>query len=371
MDTQQWLDDVWAKIVKKVDFTSKQIGDQFPHISTNGKFDSEDADWWTNGFYPGILWHVYRETKNESLRNIAESLEEKLDGPLHEYEKLHHDVGFMWSLSAVANYKITGNQKSRRRGLIAASHLTSRFNLKGNFIRTWNQWADGTDVSGWTIIDCMMNLPLMHWSSEEHKDPRFKFIAMAHADMAMREFIRPDGSVNHIVQFDAHTGEVVGHLGGQGYKLGSSWSRGQSWALYGFVLSYLYTRKQEYLDVSKKVANYFIANVADTDYVPLCDFRAPKEPVIIDTTSGLVAACGLIEIARVVEGSEGDMYMRAAIRILKSIEEKYGNWTEEEEAMITMGTVAYDRTHHVPIIYADYYFVEAITKLRGAKELFW
>jgi unsaturated chondroitin disaccharide hydrolase len=369
MDNEKWILEVWSKITNKINFTSEQIGASFPHISINGKYDNNDLDWWTNGFWPGLLWLIYNETKDDRLKSIAQECEEKLDKPLWEYEKLHHDVGFMWELSAVANYRLTGNEKSRTRGLIAASHMASRFNVKGNFIRAWN-YEPNVDVSGWAIIDCMMNLPLLYWASEELKDPRYKHIAMAHADTVIREFVRADGSVHHIVCFDAETGECIGHNGGQGYCEGSSWSRGQAWALYGFVLSYIYTKKQEYLDTAKKVAHYFISNIQD-DYIPLCDFRAPKEPIIKDSTAGAIAASGLIELSKFVDDFESEMYLKNAIKILKALEEKCVNWSLQEQAILTMGTVAYDRNINVPIIYGDYYFAEAISKLKGNNILFW
>ena len=364
---EKWANEIWQNIIKKVEHTSKRISDSFPHISKDGKYDDNDLDWWTNGFWPGLLWLIYTDTRDDGLKNIAELCEEKLGKPLFEYEKLHHDVGFMYELSAVANYRLTGNKKSRIRGLVAASHLASRFNIKGNFIRAWNN-EPNVDVSGWAIIDCMMNLPLLYWASEQLNDPRYKHIAMAHADTVMREFVRADGSVNHIVCFDPETGECIGNKGGQGYAEGSSWSRGQAWALYGFVLSYIYTGKQEYLETAKKIAHYFLSNISD-DYIPLCDFRAPKEPIIKDSTAGAIAACGLIEISRLVKPFESEMYMNNAIKILKALEEKCVNWNFDEEAILTMGTVAYDRNINVPIIYGDYFFAEAISKLKGAKIL--
>lgn len=366
---KKWIDEAWQGIVNKVMHTSERIGVSFPHISENGQYDNNTLDWWTNGFWPGLLWLIYSETKENKLKNIAQLCEEKLDTPLFEYHKLHHDVGFMWGLSSVANYKITGDEQSRTRGLIAASHLASRFNLKGNFIRAWTD-SPNVNVAGWAIIDCMMNLPLLYWASQQLNDPRYKHIAMAHADTVMKQFVREDSSVHHIVCFDPETGECIGYQAGQGYAIGSSWSRGQSWAIYGFALSYIYTGKQEYLNTAKNIAHYFISNICD-DFIPLCDFRAPKEPIIKDSTAGAITACGLIEISRLVEPNEGEMYLQHAINILKALKENCIDWSLEEEAILTMGTVAYDRNIHVPIIYGDYFYAEAIAKLKGAKIMLW
>ena len=366
---KNWADEVFVRIGNKLAITSRKIGVSFPHLSQNGKYDNigeTDIAWWTNGFWPGILWHMFVETSDEYYRDTAQTLEEKMDQAFLDYDGIGHDVGFMWSLSAVANYKITGSQSSRQRGMLAASMLASRFNIDGGFIRAWN----GDNV-GWAIIDCMMNLPILYWASEQVNDNRFASIAMRHADKAIKEFIRPDGSSNHIVIFDPATGEKLDTPGGQGYERGSSWSRGQSWALYGFMLSYKYTKKQEYLDTAKRVAHYFVSNIC-CDYVPLTDFRAPAEPVKKDATAGAIAACGLIEIAKAVSEYEADLYMNAAVNILKALDEKCGCWNVDDEALLKMGMLDYHGNYgQVPIIYGDYFFLEAIQKIRGKDLMFW
>lgn len=288
-----------------------------------------------------------------------------------EYYGLHHDVGFMWRPTSVATYIMTGNQKSRKRAMMAANLLAGRYNPVGEFIRAWNDFDPNNDTRGWAIIDCMMNLPILYWASEENNDPRFKEIAIKHADTTMNTFIRPDGSVNHIVEFDPVEGGVVRSYGGQGYGKGSSWSRGQSWGLYGFIISYIHTGKQEYLDTAKRIAHYFISCVCD-DYTPRVDFRAPKEPYYIDTTASAIAACGLIEIAKHVGEYEKDIYINAALNLLKVLDEKYVDWSDETDNLLTMCSASYhDENHHFSIIYGDSYFMEAMFKFRGNDIFMW
>lgn len=370
--TNNWVNEAWEQVVEKVGKTSKRIGATFPHVSIDGKYNNERVGWWTAGFWPGILWLVYRETKDNDLRDIAISIEEKLDEPLYEFTGIHHDVGFMWIPSAIAHYKLLGNEESKRRGLIAASHLAGRFNIKGNFIRAWTDkvYPNGQGVA---IIDCMMNLPLLYWASEETGDPRFKHIAMAHADTADREFIRKDGSVHHIVRFDPETGERIEALAGQGYAPDSAWSRGVAWAIYGMALSYRYTKEPRYLEAAKRAAHFFLANLPE-DQMPYWDFRAPvEEDMAYDSSAAACAASGLLELARWVEPNETRMYEETGTRIIKSLYENYGAWDEEEEALIKKGTVNRNTNKYVntPIIYGDYFFVEALAKLRGQKDLFW
>ena len=368
---KNWVDEIWAKIDSKLRTVAPLNKDKIPYTTVDGVYNDmakEDITWWTNGFWPGMMWLMYVGTKNEMYKEVAENAEKMLDAAFEEYDHLHHDVGFMWHISSGVNYRLFGGKKSRVRTSIAADMLASRYNSSGKYIRAWNE-----DKVGWVIIDCMMNIPLLYWASEEYKDPRFKYIAMNHADTVMKTHIRPDGSVNHIVDLDPVTGEPKEAFGGQGYELGSSWSRGQAWAIYGYVISYIHTGKQEYLDTAKRVAHYFIANVCD-DWLPKADFRCPDEPVIYDSTAGACTACGLLEIARLVPEHEKKLYLNAAMNLLKAMEKNFCNWTEEEQSILQMGTEAYfcrPQGKHAAIIYGDYYFIEAIYKLKGFDMLFW
>lgn len=367
-ENEKWVDEVFDKIHKKLRKTAESSYDKIPYTTVNGVHDNKaetDISWWTNGFWPGLMWLMYIHTKDEQYRKTAEHAEEMLDKALADYDSLHHDVGFMWNLSSGVNYRLFGNKASKNRLMFAANVLAGRFNPKGGFIRAWNGNTDG-----WTIIDSMMNIPLLYRASGECNDTRFENVAKIHADTLMRTHIREDGSCNHIVKIDPETGEVLDNFGGQGYETGSSWSRGQSWALYGYVLSYIHTGDEKYLNTAKRAANYFIANVALTDYIPLTDFRAPREPYMIDTTAGACAACGLIEIAKAVPENEGRMYLDAAFRMLHALE-KHCDFTDDTESLLQDGMEAYNNGVQLPIIYGDYFFVEALYKLKGHELLSW
>lgn len=368
---KQWVDKIWQKIDNKLTAIAPLNKDKIPYTTQNGIFNDmnkEDITWWTNGFWPGMMWLMYVGTKKEIYKEVAENAEKLLDRAFSEYDDLHHDVGFMWHISSGVNYRLFGEKTSRVRTSMAANMLAARYNPSGKYIRSWND-----DLVGWVIIDSMMNIPILYWASEEYKDDRFKYMAINHADTVLRTHIRPDGSVNHIVNLDSITGEAIETFGGQGYEVGSSWTRGQAWAIYGFVLSYIHTGKQEYLDAAKRVAHYFIANVCD-DWLPKVDFRSPEEPVIYDTTAGACTACGLLEIAKIVPKYEKKLYLNAAMQLLRSMEEKFCDWTLEEQSILQKGTEAYNcrpQGKEVPIIYGDYFFIEAIYKLKGFDMLFW
>lgn len=166
-----WVKEAWNQTVNKVKRTSSRIGDGFPHASVDGVYKLEPASWWTAGFWPGLLWLVYRDTKDEALKQLAESCERQLDQVVTDYYKLDHDIGFMWTLTSLARYKLLGAEDSKRRALLAANLLAARFNVQGNYIRAWNPWREGEQNAGWAIIDCMMNLPLLHWAAAVTGDP--------------------------------------------------------------------------------------------------------------------------------------------------------------------------------------------------------
>lgn len=361
---------VFARVAEKFRRTAPMAAAAglIPYRSEGGQWlpsPYEGNAWWTGGFWPGLMLQLYAATKDDLFLTEARRTEALLTAEFRTYEKLNHDVGFMYLLSCGADHKLTGDTQAHTDTLHAASLLMGRYNPVG-FIRAWN----GT--SQYAIVDCMMNLPLLYWASEQSGDPRYRLIAMKHADTAMTAFVRPDGSCNHIVIFDPETGEILDNPGGQGYESGSSWSRGQSWALYGFVLSYLHTGKQVYLDTAKRVANYFISQCADDD-LPRCDFRQPAEPLLRDNAAGNIAACGLMELARLVPEGEASLYFNAAIRMLKAQEADAANWETNDPFIFTKCTSAYHDMNgrHMTMDYADYYFAEAIGKLRGETMLFW
>ena len=375
-----WAEEIADKILKKMEKVEERNREAIPYMPHDGRYNNyntpEMRGWWTNGFWAGIMWQLYAVTGNERYAETARFTEEVFDQCIEHYERLDHDMGFMWLHTAVADYRLTKNEKSRTRGLHVASIFSSRFNSNGNFIRAWNTWGpnDTVDKTGWAIIDCMMNVPLLHWASDETHDPRFREVAIRHTNTVMKEFIRPDGSSNHICCLDPMTGEMLDNPGGQGYESGSSWSRGQAWALYGFALSYRHTKDQKYLDAAKRVANYFIANLVRSDFLPLCDFRQPAEPVYYDSTAGACAACGFLEIAEHVGEYEKQLYIDAAMRVLKAMEANWCDWDPERDSILQMGTAAYHNRPaelHVPIIYGDYFFIEAVLRLLGKDFLIW
>lgn len=370
-DQAQWAQNILKRMEEKLYRSLQKNGDKILYtIDKNGNGEDryeQRSSSWVNGFWPGILWQLFQATENADRKKFYEShasvMEDMLDKALFQtlegFEGLHHDVGFMWMPTAVTSYRLTGNPDSRKRALIAANYLAARWNPAGGFLTAWN----GREKEGWSIIDTMMNLSLLYWAGRETGYDRFMRIASLHADKTMQNAIRPDGSVIHILHYDVATGEALESFGGQGYGVGSAWSRGQAWAIYGFTISYLHTKHIAYLDVAKRVAHYFLANAAQTGYVPLVDFRCPEEPCLYDSTAGAITASALLTLAGLVPEWEKKLYQNGAISILKALEEKCCDFSGNTDLILSKGAEAYRYQEQRYIVYGDFYYLEAISKL--------
>jgi len=359
------MDNRWKLLLEKVDVMMERIKTSSPHVASEGLYDDMRLDWWTSGFWPGILWILYDMTKDNKYSKLAWDYDERIEQCFTTQSNLHHDVGFQFLPTAVAKYKFIGDVDGKRRGYEAANFLAGRFNIKGQFIRAWNQ-----DKIGWSIIDSSMNISLLFWGTKVFGDPRYKHIAVAHADTVLEYFIREDGSVNHMVSFDSETGDFLEALGGQGNSKDSSWARGQAWALYGMANVYKYTGDKKYLYASQRVANYFLANLDKKD---MCcwDFRIKdsiKEPR--DTSAAACAASGMIELSKHLSQEAGNMYYKGAIKLLNSLTKNYSTLDRPDYEGILLGGTGHrpaNKNVNVSLIYGDYFYVEALAKLKGWK----
>lgn len=327
----------------------------------------EGDAWWTGGFWAGLMWQFYQVSGDALFLEEARRVEKRLIKELEYFEVLCHDLGFLFMLSCGADRILTGNEPMKRHMLHAATLLAGRFCPTGHYIRAWN----GKEHIGWAIIDCMMNLSLLFWASKETQDRRFADIACLHADTAIREFVREDGSCNHILVFDQDTGKVARNLGGQGYGEGSSWSRGQAWGLYGFTLCYLSSHERRFLDTACKIADYFIKNIQEHQLVN-CDFRQPESSDKKDDIAAACAACGLLELSKLECVPNAKAYHQAAESMLRTMVEKSADWSEAAPGVLQYCTSAYhDPAFNTNIVYGDYFFAEALAKLQGTDRLFW
>lgn len=356
------------QIQQKMCWVADKTKDKLPYTTlADGSYDDHsanglDASWWTNGFWGGLMWQMHHRTGQEKYRQYAQVCEKKLDACFDAFTALNHDVGFMWLPTAVANYRVTQNAESRKRALHAACLLAGRFNPAGNFLRAWDDLPE-QDTRGWAIIDCMMNIPLLYWASAETGDPRFAQMAVRHANTVQDSFVRPDGSVCHIVEFDPVTGTRLRSHGGQGYGHGSAWTRGQGWALYGFALSYRYTQNEAYLHTAEKVARYCLSALRPDGFVPI-DFRQPADAPQEDNCGACVIACGLLELyEHTKDETLRRQCLQAALRILQRVARLRSDWTDRCDAIVQYCSASWQNGVNMTMCYADYFFIEAVFRL--------
>ncbi len=262
---------------------------------------------WTSSFFTGMALLAWRETEDEyflkQVLRLAPSYREKV---FTRHMDTHHDLGFLYSLYSVALYKLTNDQMHREVALRAADALAQRFNGKGNFIRAWGR-MDETEspiaqgmlrTDNMAIIDSLMNLPLLYWASEETGGKKHHDVAVRHAAMALKCFVRPDYSVAHAVRFDLNSGRMAEVDNYCGFSKDSYWARGATWAIYGFALSYGYTQDKKYLDAAVGLAKKFIAQL-DHEVVPAWDFQLPTNAESArDASAAAVMVCGIQELAK-------------------------------------------------------------------------
>lgn len=374
---RSWAQSAWEKLEPKLRAECERTGSGLPFIPIGGHYRDcmmpGGLWWWTNGFWPGLLWQAYRATGEELYRTAAEGASRRLRETLTAPEKLEHDTGFLFQLSSVAEARLTGSAEAREAALEAAGLLAGRMNEQGGYLRAWNKSPWMEDSAGLMIIDCMMNLSLLFWAAQETGEEGYAQAAVRHAETSMQHLLRPDGSCAHIASFDAATGAFLGTLGGQGYGEGSAWSRGQGWAVYGFALASRHTGRQEFLDAAKRSANYCIAALQHTGWLPLRDFRAPAEPVKVDSGAGAVIACGLLELAGQLPELERPLYEDAALKLLQVCEEKFADYNPETDGVLGGGATMYhdERLANAAIIYNDYFYTEAILRLLGKDYSAW
>ena len=339
-----------------------------PYQSAKGKWIGSPYDgnsWWTGGFWPGLMWQLWHLTNDRFFMEEARRVEKLLTEELRSFRKLNHDVGFMYLLSCGADAKLTGNEQAETDMLHAASLLMGRFNPAG-FIRAWNE----PERTGYAIIDCMMNLTLLYRASRDTGDPRFIHVAKIHADTTLREFLREDGSVSHIIEFDPESGNRVQEHAGQGYALGSQWSRGQAWGLYGFALAFRHMKEQKYLEAAQRIARNFSAHIRK-DGLTDCDFCQPAGEERIDNIAGAIAACGFQELAGLT-GNEA--WRGCAEQLTDGLLEHCADWGTDRCGILTHCTASYHDDgagRHTNITYGDYFLTEALMRSCGNAADLW
>ncbi len=283
----------YAQTKKAVD----DLGQLFKPTNSERNFyiPSENNEW-TNGMWTGEINIMYELTKDESLKKKALEHVDDFYRRIVEMRSIkNHDMGFLYSPSCVAAYKLYGSEKGRDAALKAADYLISRFQEKGEFIQAWGPIGD-PDCHR-LIIDCLMNIPLLFWATEETGVEKYREVAMKHFNTSIHCVLRPDDSTYHTFFFDPDTGRPLYGVTHQGNRNDSAWARGQAWGIYGSALAYRYTGSEAAKDVFRKTLDFFLHHLPGS-VVPYWDFDfgdGSGEPR--DSSALAIAICGMLEMS--------------------------------------------------------------------------
>ncbi|MFA5650352.1 MAG: glucuronyl hydrolase [Proteiniphilum sp.] len=317
---------------------------------------------WTSGFFPGELWFIYEYTREEKWRAKAEEFTANLEG-LRNY-KGTHDLGFMVYNSFGNGLRLTNRADYREIVMDAARSLASRYKPNAGIIRSWDHNGDKWECP--VIIDNMMNLELLFWATRESGDSIFYAIAVSHADKTMENHFRPDYGTYHVVDYDTITGEVLNRHTHQGYAHESTWSRGEAWALYGYTMTYRETKEEAYRTHANRIADFIFSHPnLPGDLIPYWDFDAPGIPdEPRDVSAATITASALYELSS-YGGEKAGQYKQWADTILENLTNHYRAGLHTNAGFLLLhstGAKSLNSEIDVPLVYADYYFLEALTR---------
>jgi unsaturated chondroitin disaccharide hydrolase len=315
---------------------------------------------WVSGFFPGSLWFMYQYTGLAKWKSAAE----KYTAPLEQekFTTTTHDLGFMMGCSFGKGYALTGNPAYREILIQSAKSLITRFNPTIGAIRSWDHNTDKWQYP--VIIDNMMNLELLFWASKETGDSVYADIAIKHARTTLNNHFRENFSSYHVIDYDSLTGTVLNRHTHQGLHHGSAWARGQAWGLYGYTMTYRETGLPEFLEVAERIADFILNHPnLPPDLIPFWDFDIQdikNEPR--DVSASAIIASALFELGSFIPGKK-DFYHEKASHILKSLASDYLSAPGENQGFVLMHSTGHKPNNSevdVPIIYAEYYFLEAL-----------
>jgi unsaturated chondroitin disaccharide hydrolase len=370
------VDQAIATALAAVERNLAHFGDRFPMPSSvGGIYPAMDNTEWTNGFWTGMLWLAYELGGDNRFRAAAEGHVVGFDQRQRDrIATNHHDLGFLYSLSCVAGYKLTGSEQARNAALGAARLLMERYYPGAGIIQAWGDLNDPAQ-RGRMIIDCNLNLPLLYWASETSGDTRFRDAANRHIEQAARHIVRADGSTYHTFFFDAETGLPREGKTHQGYADDSCWARGQAWGIAGFPLVARHNGDVRLLELSKVLANYFL-NRLPADGICYWDLIFTEGAEERDSSAAAVAACGLLELAAglpLLDPLRAE-YERAAAGMVMTLSERYANRDAAPGAGLLRHAV-YHKPNRIGVdescIWGDYFYLEALLRLTRIWEPYW
>ncbi len=352
------------------------FGQRFPMPSSiGGAYPAMDNTEWTNGFWTGMLWLAYELSGDANFRRAADVHVASFDQRQRDrIATNHHDLGFLYSLSCVAGYQLTGSEQARDAALGAAGLLMERFHPGAGIIQAWGDLNEPAQ-RGRMIIDCNLNLPLLYWAGATSGEARFSDAADRHIEQAARHIVRADGSTYHTFFFDTDTGLPREGKTHQGFADDSCWARGQAWGIAGFPLVARHNGDTRLLGLSKVLANYYL-NRLPSDGICHWDLVFTEGPEERDSSAAAIAACGLLQLASslpLLDPLRAD-YERAAAGMVMTLSEHYFNH-EGAPGTGLLRHAVYHKPNRIGVdescIWGDYFYLEALTRLTRIWEPYW
>jgi unsaturated chondroitin disaccharide hydrolase len=343
--------------------------DDFPELTRDGQWTRVPGGGWVGGHWTGLIWLTYAHTQDPALLEPALRWTLRL-GP-RQHDLTTHDLGFLFELSYILGSLVTGDASLKAPALQAARSLIRRFNEKGQYLQAWRGLDASPEWRGRAIIDTMMNLYLLYWASHETGDTNFARIATAHADTVLRYQVRPDWSTSHCIDFNPDTGIFLKQDTHQGLSGTSCWSRGQAWAVHGFTEIYRWTKKAGYLEAARRLAEYMLRR-NPPDRVPYWDYDSPLIPNDVrDSSAASILASGLLNLARCETApANAARWQAEATAILASLWQNYSSRGTKEPSILLHATRSKPAGYmDSALIYGDYYFLEALTRLVAPEKL--
>ncbi|CAM3327312.1 glycoside hydrolase family 88 protein [Zobellia roscoffensis] len=351
--------------IKEVQQTVNNV-DQFPRNIPKGQTNWEMVGVrdWCSGFWPGVLWYAYEQSNDSELKESAMKSTEALK-PIAYSSAENHDIGFMLYCSYGNGYRLTGNEEYKKVLLAAADTLATLYNPNVGSILSWPIKKD--EYKHNTIVDNMMNLELLFWAAKNGGSQNLYDLSESHAQVTMDYLVREDASMFHLGSFDDETGEFLKGVTHQGYADDSMWARGQTWGIYGFAVAYRETGNKDFLKTSIQLTDHFIERLPE-DGIPYWDFDDPKIPESPkDASAAAVAACGMLELSELVEEeAQKEKYFNAAKKLIEILSTDAYLSGDTNQALLLHSTGHHPRNSEIdmPIVYADYYYMEALLRLK-------
>lgn len=357
IDMTSWLDDALQMALTRVDRIALECAD-FPHITAGNRWQTTPDGVWTGGFWAGLLWLEFEQTKSAAGRERAIAFTERL---LPRAQDTHnHDLGFMFFPSAIKGWELTGDARYHDSAMAAARSLAGQFNEAGGFIPGWGFFG-AADWSGSVLIDTLMNLPLLVWAARQTGDDKLMQVVHRHAATALKHQLRADGSVFHMFRFDPVTGAAAGGDTYQGLGPDSSWARGQAWAMTGLAILAQMTGDASYAAASARIADYFDGQLP-ADRIPPWDFAATDDSPPKDSSAAAIASFGFQKLHEVTREPR---HLAAASSLLRALSNRCAN-RGETGGLLLHATA--DLPHGLGIdestMYGDYYYLKSLVRLR-------